>query len=266
MTGTTATGPASPPEGALGPLDLTGRRALVTGAANGIGAACARRLAAAGADLLLVDLDAAAVTALAEELGAKAVPCDLSDLDAVDDLDVDVDVLVNNAGLQHVAPVHEFPPDVFRHVLAVMLEAPFRLARRALPGMYARGWGRVVNVSSVHGLRASPYKAAYVTAKHGLEGLSKVIALEGAEHGVTSNCVNPAYVRTALVERQIADQAKAHGITPEQVVEQVMLAPVALKRLVEPSEVAELVAYLCGPAAASVTGSAFTMDGGWTAH
>lgn len=238
----------------------------MTGAANGIGAACARRLAAAGADLLLVDLDAAAVTALAEELGAKAVPCDLSDLDAVDDLDVDVDVLVNNAGLQHVAPVHEFPPDVFRHVLAVMLEAPFRLARRALPGMYARGWGRVVNVSSVHGLRASPYKAAYVTAKHGLEGLSKVIALEGAEHGVTSNCVNPAYVRTALVERQIADQAKAHGITPEQVVEQVMLAPVALKRLVEPSEVAELVAYLCGPAAASVTGSAFTMDGGWTAH
>ncbi len=248
------------------PVDLCGRTALVTGAASGIGAACAERLAAAGAHLRLVDVDGDRLAALADRLGATAVACDLSDLDAVDRLDLDVDVLVNNAGLQHVAPVHEFPPEVFHQVLTVMLEAPFRLARRALPGMYERRWGRVVNVSSVHGLRASPFKAAYVTAKHGLEGLSKVIALEGAEHGVTSNCVNPAYVRTPLVERQIADQAAAHGISEDEVVEQVMLAPVALKRLVEPSEVAELVTYLCGPAAASITGSSFSLDGGWTAH
>jgi 3-hydroxybutyrate dehydrogenase len=132
--------------------------------------------------------------------------------------------------------------------------------------MYAAQWGRVVNISSVHGLRASAYKAAYVSAKHGLEGLSKVTALEGAEHGVTSNCVNPAYVRTPLVEKQIADQARSHGIGEDEVVEKVMLTPVAVKRLIEPSEVADLVAFLCGPSAASVSGSSFTMDGGWTAH
>jgi 3-hydroxybutyrate dehydrogenase len=132
--------------------------------------------------------------------------------------------------------------------------------------MYERGWGRVVNISSVHGLRASAFKSAYVSAKHGLEGLSKVVALEAAAHGVTSNCVNPAYVRTTLVEQQIADQARTHGISEDQVVEQVMLAPVAVKRLVEPSEVAEMVAYLCSPAATSVTGASFCLDGGWTAH
>lgn len=247
-------------------LDLTGRRALVTGAASGIGAACARRLAAAGASLRLVDVDAVALVALADSLGAEAVECDLADLDAVDALDADVDVLVNNAGLQHVAPVHEFPPEVFRHVLAVMLEAPFRLARRSLPGMYERGWGRVVNISSVHGLRASPYKAAYVAAKHALEGLSKVVALEGAAHGVTANCINPAYVRTALVESQIADQAATHGIDEAEVVEKIMLARAAVKRLIEPEEVAELLAYLCSSPAAFITGASIALDGGWTAN
>jgi 3-hydroxybutyrate dehydrogenase len=239
---------------------------MVTGGASGIGRACAERLSAAGADVVVVDRDAEAAEAVAKAVGGTAVAVDLSDLEAVDALDLAVDVLVNNAGLQHVAPLHEFPVDRFSLILRLMLEAPFRLVRGALPHMYERGWGRVVNVSSVHGLRASPYKSAYVTAKHGLEGLSKVIALEGAEHGVTSNCVNPGYVRTPLVENQIADQAKAHRMSEDDVVAQVMLGPAALKRLLEPAEVADAVAWLCSPAALSVTGTSLVMDGGWSAH
>lgn len=253
--------------GAMAPTEhLAGRRALVTGGASGIGRACAVRLAAAGASVVVVDRDAEAAKTVAEEVGGSSVAIDLSDLDAIDGLDLDVDVLVNNAGIQHVAPVHEFPPERFSSILRLMLEAPFRLARGALPHMYRQGWGRLVHVSSVHGLRASEFKVAYVTAKHGLEGLSKVIALEGAGHGVTSNCVNPAYVRTPLVEGQIADQARTHGISQDEVVEQVMLAPAAIRRLIEPEEVAEAVAYLCSPAAASITGSSLVMDGGWSAH
>lgn len=245
---------------------LDGRRALVTGGASGIGRACAARLAEAGASIVVVDRDADAAAAAAAAVGGTAVTVDLSDLTAIDALDLDVDILINNAGLQHVAPIHEFPVDRFGYILRLMVEAPFRLVRGALPHMYGRGWGRIVNVSSVHGLRASAYKSAYVTAKHGLEGLSKVIAVEGAEHGVTSNCINPAYVRTPLVEGQIADQARTHGLSEDEVVEQVMLAPAAIKRLIEPEEVAEAVAFLCSPAATSVTGSSLVMDGGWTAH
>jgi len=245
---------------------LVGRRALITGGASGIGRACAVRLAADGAHVVVVDRDAAAAESVAAEVGGTAVAVDLADLDAVDALDLAADILVNNAGLQHVAPLHEFPVDRFSYILRLMLEAPFRLVRGALPHMYEQGWGRVVNVSSIHGLRASAYKSAYVTAKHGLEGLSKVIALEGAEHGVTSNCVNPAYVRTPLVEGQIADQAKAHNLSEDQVVEQVMLAPAAVKRLIEPAEVADAVSWLCSPSAASVTGTSLVMDGGWSAH
>jgi len=246
---------------------LAGRTALVTGAASGIGAAMVVRLAADGARVLAVDRDEAGIKALAAELPAVTpLVCDLSDLDAVDALPDDVDVLVNNAGVQHVAPIPEFDPQRFSLILKIMLEAPFRLARRTLPHMYARGWGRVINVSSAHGLRASPFKAAYVSAKHGLEGLSKVIALEGAEHGVTSNCINPAYVRTPLVEKQIADQARSHGIGEDEVVEKIMLTPVAVKRLIEPAEVAELAAVLYGPASASITGVSLPMDGGWTAR
>ena len=239
---------------------------MVTGGGSGIGRACAVRLAEAGAVVVVVDRDAESAKAVAAEVDGTAVAVDLSDLDAVDRLDLDVDILVNNAGLQHVAPLHEFPVDRFSYILRLMLEAPFRLVRGALPHMYAGGWGRVVNISSIHGLRASAYKSAYVTAKHGLEGLSKVIALEGAEHGVTSNCVNPAYVRTPLVEGQIADQAAAHGLSPDRVVADVMLAPAAVKRLIEPAEVAEAVAYVCSPAAASVTGTSLVLDGGWSAH
>jgi 3-hydroxybutyrate dehydrogenase len=246
---------------------LSGRTALVTGAASGIGAAVARRMAADGAAVLAVDRDAAGIKALAGDVpGVEPLTCDLSDLDAVDALPAAVDVLVNNAGLQHVSPVHEFDPDRFSLILRIMLEAPFRLARRTLPHMYAQGWGRVINISSVHGLRASAFKSAYISAKHGLEGLSKVIALEGAPHGVTSNCVNPAYVRTPLVEKQIADQARQHGIGEDEVVEKIMLTPVAVKRLVEPDEVAELAAVFYGPASASLTGTSLSVDGGWTAH
>ena len=174
--------------------------------------------------------------------------------------------MVNCAGIQQVTPVHEFPPEKFSLILRIMLEAPFRIIRQTLPGMYATGWGRIINVSSVHGLRASEFKSAYVSAKHGLEGLSKVVALEGAPHGVTSNCVNPGYVRTPLVDRQIADQASAHGITEAEVLDTVLLAKAALKRLVEPEEVAEMVAFLCSPTAASMTGTSLVMDGGWTAR
>ncbi|MET9429366.1 3-hydroxybutyrate dehydrogenase [Streptomyces sp. NPDC003036] len=256
------------------PLDLGGRTALVTGAASGIGRACALRLAAAGAKVRAVDRDAdglAALAALAEAtpgLPGAVAPhlLDLTDLDAAEEAAAATDILVNNAGLQRVSPLEDFPPDVFHTVLTVMLEAPFRLIRGALPHMYGQEWGRIVNISSVHGLRASAYKSAYVAAKHGLEGLSKTAALEGAPHGVTSNCVSPGYVRTPLVEAQIADQAAAHGIPRERVLSDVLLKDSALKRLIEPEEVAEAVAYLCAPQASFVTGTSLVLDGGWTAH
>jgi 3-hydroxybutyrate dehydrogenase len=252
--------------------DLSGRRAVVTGAGSGIGAACAERLAAAGADVVVVDLREDSAERVAKEIGGTAFVADLGDDAAIDELCAPggpvaaADILVNNAGLQHVAPLEEFPPERFALILKVMLEAPFRLIRTALPHMYEGGWGRVVNVSSVHGLRASPYKSAYVSAKHGLEGLSKVVALEGGARGVTSNTVCPGYVRTPLVEGQIADQAAAAGIPESEVIEKVMLTQPAIKRLIEPAEVAELVAYLCSDAARFANGSSYVLDGGWSAR
>ena len=246
--------------------DLYGRRALVTGAASGIGAACARELASRGAEVTVADIDESGAEALAREIGGTAWAVDFSDVDALEERELDTDILVNNAGVQSIAPIHEFPPDRFRMIQTLMVEAPFLLIRAALPHMYSQNFGRIVNISSVHGIRASEYKVAYVTAKHGLEGLSKVTALEGGPHGVTSNCVNPGYVRTPLVTKQIADQARTHGIPEQQVTEQILLKESAVKRLVEPEEVAALVGWLASPAAGMVTGASYSMDGGWSAR
>ena len=246
--------------------DLTGRRAIVTGAGSGIGEAVARELAGRGARVVVADVDADAAERVAGEVAGEAWAVDLTDLDALAGSAVRADILVNNAGIQTVSPIEDFDPARFRMMIDLMVTAPFLLARAVLPAMYESGWGRIVNVSSVHGLRASAFKAAYVTAKHGLEGLSKVIALEGAPHGVTSNCVNPGYVRTPLVEKQIADQARVHGIPESEVIEKVMLTENAIKRLLEPAEVADLVGWLCGPHSGMVTGTSYVMDGGWTAR
>ncbi|MGP6171293.1 3-hydroxybutyrate dehydrogenase [Microbacterium sp. A196] len=246
--------------------DLTGRRAVITGGASGIGLACAQEVAARGAHVIIADLDRAAAEQHAAALGGEAWTIDLSETTALDDLKLEADILINNAGIQRVSPIQDFDPDSFRTITRIMLEAPFLLIRAALPGMYERGWGRVINISSVHGLRASPFKSAYVAAKHGLEGLSKVTALEGGAHGVTSNCINPGYVRTPLVEKQIADQAKVHGIPESEVVEKIMLTESAIKRLVTPTEVASLAGWLASPHAGMVTGASYTMDGGWTSR
>lgn len=245
---------------------LSGRRAVITGGASGIGLACAEAFAAAGAHVVIADLDGDAAAAAAERLGGEAWRVDLGDTAGLATLSLDADILVNNAGLQHVQPIEAFEPERFSLLLRVMLEAPFLLLRAVLPGMYERGFGRILNVSSVHGLRASPYKSAYVAAKHGLEGLSKVTALEGGRHGVTSNCLNPGYVRTPLVEKQIADQARLHGIPEDEVVDRIMLTESAVKRLIEPQEVASLALWLAGEDARMVTGASYTMDGGWSAR
>ena len=246
--------------------DLDGRSALVTGGASGIGEACARALAGLGATVTIADVDGEAAESLAADIGGRAWAVDLLDVEALETLRLETDVLVNNAGIQTVAPIPEFDPARFRSMQVLMVEAPFLLIRAALPHMYSRGFGRIVNVSSVHGLRASEFKVAYVTAKHALEGLSKVTALEGGSHGVTSNCVNPGYVRTPLVAKQIADQARSHGISEDEVLDKVLLTESAVKRLVEPEEVGSLVGWLASSNAGMVTGASYSMDGGWSAR
>ncbi len=246
--------------------DLDGRSALITGGAGGIGAACARELAQHGAKVTVADIDEAGAQSVADEIGGSAWTLDLLDVGALEDLDLHTDILVNNAGVQTVSEIAAFPPDRFRLMMTLMVEAPFLLIRAALPHMYRNEFGRVINISSIHGLRASPFKAAYVTAKHALEGLSKVTALEGGPHGVTSNCVNPGYVRTPLVTKQIADQARTHNIGEDEVVAEILLKESAVKRLVEPEEVGSLVGWLASPNASMVTGASYTMDGGWSAR
>jgi 3-hydroxybutyrate dehydrogenase len=247
--------------------------AIVTGAASGIGRACAEALARQGSQVVVSDVDVVQGQAVARAIGGYFVEADLSQRAACRRL-VDetierfgkIDILVNNGGFQSINPIEDFPEDTWDTMLAVMLTAPFLLSKYAWPSMQARGWGRIVNIGSVHSVRASPFKVGYVSAKHGLLGLTRTLALEGGPHGITVNTICPAYVRTPLVEKQITDQARTRGITPEEVVEKVMLAPAAIKRLIEPSEVADLVAYLCSESARSITGADLAVDLGWTAR
>jgi 3-hydroxybutyrate dehydrogenase len=248
---------------------VEGRSALVTGAASGIGLAIARALTAGGARVTLVDLPGDALVGAARDLGARHLAADLALRDDVTRIVSEaggVEILVSNAGLQHVSPIDEFPEDTWDRLLAVMLTAPFLLAKGFLPAMYEAGWGRVINVASVHGLVASPYKAAYVAAKHGVVGLVKVLALEGADHGISATAICPGYVRTPIVESQVEAQSRATGVPPERVVEDVLLAPQAVKRLLEPEDVADTAAFLLGPAGRAFTGAPVVMDLGWTAR
>ncbi|MGO9752641.1 MAG: 3-hydroxybutyrate dehydrogenase [Solirubrobacteraceae bacterium] len=247
--------------------ELRGKAALVTGAASGIGRAVAARLVQAGVDVLAVDLR--------PDPDGPGVPfeADLTDADAnaraVEDALARfgrLDIIVANAGIQHVSPVYDFPLERWQTILALMLTSPFLLAKHAWPALRESPGGRFIAIASVHGLVASPYKAAYVSAKHGVLGLVKTLALEGAPDLIAATAVCPGYVRTALVERQIADQARLHGVPEEEVIEQVILAPHAVKRMIEPSEVAELVAFLASPAGQAFTGVPVTMDYGWTAR
>jgi 3-hydroxybutyrate dehydrogenase len=247
--------------------------AIVTGAASGIGLACAERLARDGLDVVLCDLNEKAGTEHAKRLGGTFVSADLSRREGCKKLVAEalaargtVHVLVNNAGFQHVSPIEEFPEDQWERMIALMLTAPFLLTRYCWPAMKKQKWGRVVNIGSIHALIASPFKVGYIAAKHGLLGLTRTAALEGGEHGITVNAICPAYVRTPLVDSQIADQAKANRLSPEEVIEKIMLAPAAVKRLIEPAEVADFVAYLCSEPAGVITGAALTMDLGWTAR
>ncbi|MFC6704030.1 3-hydroxybutyrate dehydrogenase [Flexivirga alba] len=251
---------------------LQGKRAVVTGAASGIGLAVAQRLAHDGCSVIAVDLTGPPLAGLAAshpEIRIEA--CDLGLPEQIHQLVErvnDVDILVNNAGIQRVHPVEEFPEDEWNTMVAIMLTAPYLLTKLCLPGMYERGWGRVINVASAHGLVASPYKSCYVACKHALVGFTKTLALEagGRCPDVTTHAICPSYVRTPLVERQIADQARAHGVTESEVLERVMLSSNAVRRLIEPEEVAEAVRYVCRDGAWSMSGSALTLDAGWLAH
>ena len=253
---------------------IEGKVAIVTGAASGIGLAIARDFAKHGIHVTLSDIDVAGGQAAAAELpGARFQAADMTKSADIERLVADtiaaegqVDILVNNAGIQYVASITEFPEAKWRQIIEIMLTAPFLLTKAVLPEMYTRKWGRIINIASVHALRASAFKSAYVSAKHGLLGLTRVTALEGAEHGVTCNAICPSYVRTPLVEKQIADQARVHGIPESEVVEKIMVAEAPIHRLLEPEEVAQLVTYLCTDAASGITGSAQTIDCGWTAH
>jgi len=259
---------------------LQGKTAIVTGSTSGIGLAIAERLAESGCHVVLNGFgDAAAIeatrAALAQRTGVRVShsAADMSQPDQIEAMVREaeaahggVDVLVNNAGIQHVSPVDEFPPAKWEQILAINLSSNFYTVRAALPGMKQRGWGRIVNIASAHGLVASPFKSAYVAAKHGVLGLTKSVALEVAETAITCNAICPGYVKTPLVEGQIRDQARAHQMPEDQVVRDVILASQPNKRFVATSALADLVLFLCSPAADAITGAALPVDGGWTAR
>jgi 3-hydroxybutyrate dehydrogenase len=259
---------------------VKGKTALVTGSTSGIGLGIATRLAADGANIVLNGFgDAGQIEALRKDLAAKngvQVVYDGADMTKPDAITammkkaIDrfgaVDILVNNAGVQHVAPVDEFPVEKWDLIIALNLSSAFHTTRLALPAMKKRRWGRIVNIASAHALVASAFKSAYVSAKHGLAGFTKTVALEVAQQGITANAICPGYVRTPLVDKQIPDQAKAHGISEERVIREVILAPQPTKEFVKVEDVAALAAYLCSDAAAAITGAMLSIDGGWTAE
>lgn len=260
-------------------MTVTKRVALVTGSTSGIGLSIAKKFAAIGYDVAInsFEPEAEVATAMAElraetDCNIAYFQADLADaatgfdlVGAVIERFGQLDVLVNNAGIQKVAPIEDFPPADWDRILAVSLDSAFHTIRAALPGMASRGWGRIINIASAHGLRASPFKSAYVATKHAVIGLTKTVALEAAEKGVTANAICPGYVWTPLLAAQIADQARAHGLSEQEVVRQVILAPQPTRQFVQPEEIAELAAYLCTDFARSITGAAISIDGGWTA-
>ncbi len=246
-------------------VHLKGRRALITGAASGIGYAIAQRLRQSGADVLINDLDPERTQETARELQGEPVPGDITEAAFLHTLEGKaVDILINNAGFQHVASLERFPPEVFRRMLDVMVVGPFLLCQALVPGMKARGFGRILNIASIHAKIASAHKAGYVSAKHGLLGLTRVIALETAAYGITCNAICPGYVDTPLVQNQLPDLAAAHRLAEEEVISQVILRPVPLKRLLQPEEVSYLALFLCSDAAAAITAQGYTLDGGMT--
>ncbi len=260
-------------------MSLAKRHALVTGSTSGIGLAITRALAREGADVVINGFgDKAAIEAeratIEQEFGVKAFynGADMSKGPEITAMIADaqskmgsLDILVNNAGIQHVAPIEEFPPEKWDAIIAINLTAAFHAISAAVPGMKAQKWGRIINTASAHSLVASPFKSAYVSAKHGLAGLTKTVALELAPFGVTANCISPGYVWTPLVERQVPDTMKARKMTREQVLNDVMLAAQPTKQFVTVDQVASLAVYLCSDAAAQITGANLSMDGGWTA-
>ena len=245
---------------------LQGKSVLVTGAGSGIGKACVEAFAESGAHVIAVDINLDSLSELKKNHKIEIVEADLTNPEKAFPNQLEIDILINNAGIQHISSIENFSMEKADKMLALMLRTPFYLIQKSLPTMYQRKWGRIIGLSSIHGHVASPFKSVYVMAKHGMEGLHKTLALEAGEHGVTANTIAPAYVRTNLVEKQINDQALANNLRPDQVVNEIMLAPAAIKRLIEPEEIASMALYLCGPNSNSITGSSFVIDNGWTAR